>query len=343
MRSEGGGERGDGVTFIVAGIAHDAATHAVWAIGADGGLGTPGLLDLDTGDGGPSLVFRSAEGDDKTGEGDDTGGITLTVATVMIDFTKEREGSSSEGDQGRPEAVIQLDAAQIASAIGALEPVTIDLSDQLPSIDDAPTGVALLGPARLDPVSPNAPASPSALVLAELTPEQAAAPTHLVLTKEGMEVRWISLDGISHTLATHAYASGQYHVIEDDIMIMASFSVSFSGSDGKSGPRARKIARRVPLEGSGEFETTYAIVLESLDAQGRTLEAGDYNGDGLDDISTTSGVYFGDGLGGLLPSTFEVTGGPTVSWPPTSERAAGNGKGTRKASAQPQQANIALL
>ena len=85
-------------------------------------------------------------------------------------------------------------------------------------------------------------------------------------------------------------------------------------------------------------------------------DVGDFNGDGVPDIAVVVGtrddadlsgantsLYFGDGLTGYMIAPFPLTGGPSVSWPPVQQAVAGNGKGTRKASAQIQQQHFQLL
>ena len=80
----------------------------------------------------------------------------------------------------------------------------------------------------------------------------------------------------------------------------------------------------------------------------RPLDFGDFNGDGFEDLAVSppnepGHIWFGDGLGGYLPEPMALPGGPTIVWPSVVRGVAGNGSGTRKAAAQAQQNNLALL
>jgi hypothetical protein len=322
MRGSGGS------TLMVAGVAHDAATHAIWRVAEGGSLSEPGLLTLDTGEGGPELVLKSAEEGEAPGGGGDTGGLTLTIATTMIDFTRDSDGSGDE-DSERPEATFTTTTGALEAAIGAAEPVTIDLAGQLPALADAPLEVALL------PIVPHDRAthtytSREVLGAAEFTLDD--IDVDFVVSRERDGTARISAVGSSGAVADYALDGGW----DDDVLLFkqagAGDAVYISGC-GASVTRLSVIAGPDGIQAVADTITTDG-------ATGPIVSVEDYDGDGLDDVfrrdscgedgaSAGGTIYFGADAAAPLP----LVGGPSITFPPNAEATTGNGKGTKKATA----------
>jgi hypothetical protein len=353
----------DDAAMILAGIDHDSATHAVWKVSARGAISEPGLLNLDTGDPNTGVVLTSAEGEDK-GDDDEAQDMTLTIATVIIDFGAE--GDSGSGNK-EGAGTFTVTASQLAAAIGAADPVSFATDGPEFDISAAASQTVILPPARtVVPDFANQEGNDSANALTDLTAERAAQPLVLVYTDGGLQVRTgdgdppldvlIDAEPVSHEnpIFVAGGTAPQTNVLGDSSRQAGPHFTTFNGiryDHYAMGTHSRSSSDESGSSSSfGVSVVQAAFPAEIAGDEVLILDSGDFNGDGLEDLVVTSKgssgstVVFGDGMGGFLPTVMPVSGGPTIVWPSGANASvSGNGKGTRKAAHIRQQQHIELL
>ena len=324
---------------VLASLAHESASHAVWTVDARGALSETGLLNV-AGGGDAQVVFTEGEGD----EGDEDEGIPgleLTIGTVLIDF------SQGEGDQERA-AAVRVPLEDLTAAVGADGPVTLDLSSQLPGPGEGAQDIAVLAPSTSAPVEYPAPDSPQTQVLAELTDAQAARP--VVLEQVGDEVivriqdeqgQWIEL--ARTTLEGEPAEGGLF----DEGNTGWSTNLHRRRTTRRRMTRRRRRRRRSLSRNedtksnnsssqsiSAIIDVAYTNVAGEDDvdmdsAENTTSSINDINGDGFEDhefLSTyppdhpeypgqrVSTWLLDDGEGGVLDTPFVIPGGVDTGW-----------------------------
>jgi hypothetical protein len=351
--------------MILAGIDHESATHAVWTVDTTGKLSQPGLLDLDTGDPSTGVVLTAAAGEDK-GDDEQARDMTLTIATVIIDFGDDGSDSSNERGAG----TFSVTTGQLAAAIGTADPVSFTTGGPEFDISASATQTAVLAPAgAIVPEFSYQGGSDRANALIELSAEQAARPLVLIYTNEGLKMRssgdgdppldvlldqnepvsndnplYVEGDTVPETtIAGDSSRQNGPHFrtfngLRYDHYSIGTHSNSSSDESGSSSSFGVSVVQAAfPSELAGED----VLILDS----------GDLNADGLDDLVVTtrgasgSTVVFSNGMGGFLPGVMTLSGGPTVEWPSGANAStSGNGKGTSKsASIALQNIHLELL
>lgn len=363
-------------TITIATVDSEVATHAIWDMNEDGSIKGSGLLDFATKEGSPTLdadvVIRGGTIADYAAGADPD--------SVMLHFSATRMVRAPKGEVvGTEEIHGTLPLARLLVATTSRAPVTVDLSNTLPEVVPAGDAISVLPPAVSAPLFSGAIDENSGdedVILATLTAEQAALPLEVRITGGKFQVSTKGKDGDSALLEE---AEATTSTLENPIFVSSSgastnvlskSSAAFSGKIRRVRIKKRPSSILKPLgpasleediEGVGVvYEVvleTREVALEGLGERAFIQDFGDFNGDGVEDVSIGVGsrddadlsgentvIYFGDGLTGYLMVPYSLTGGPNVSWPPVQEAAAGNGKGTRKASAQiKQQQQLELL
>ncbi|MGM0556731.1 MAG: hypothetical protein ACQEVA_10175 [Myxococcota bacterium] len=357
----------DDAAMILAGIDHDSATHAVWQVSTRGTISEAGLLNLDTGNPDTGVVLTAAEGEDK-GDDDEAQDMTLTIATVIIDFGADGDAGSDSGNK-KAAGTFTVTASQLAASIGAADPVSFATEGPEFDVSQTTQGAVIAAPATAAPLAlPGEDAH--AEVLAELTPAQASRPLVFTYTDEGLFLRSGGDDGEPLDVLLEAEPVGGENPVFVDTAggfpSVAQGDASGAGNgSGKSTVFTGKIKRIMikkkriggnpnrSSDGSDEGgsaeqgEVTYQVVREELAMPAELarrelalMDQGDFNGDGLEDVvvaptdGSGSTVLFSDGMGGLLPSVMPISGGPTIVWPSgATASTSSNGKGTTRAAA----------
>ena len=369
-----------GGAIAIATINHDMATHVVWDIGDDGSISNPGLLNFVTKDGSTTFdgnAVITGGGLASGGEGDTEGALSLDYEGLAFKYDAKGEPAGTTPITGA------LPMAQVLAATTSRAPVTVDLANHPVTALADGDAVTILSPASLAPFASNTLAEDAGSagddkILATLTEEQAKLPLEVRIT--GGKVQVFTRDGngtstlLEETEAATIAAENPTFVGSDGAstnVLSKTGSPRFTGKIKRIRIKKKRVGSGFKIKGPASLEeniegteVVYEVVLEtrdvapagSLGERALIRDIGDFNGDGIEDVVVSTGarddadlsgenstIYFGDGLSGYSLAPYPLTGGPTVSWPPVQEAVAGNGLGTRKASAQAQQIMVALL
>jgi hypothetical protein len=304
-------------------------------------------------------VLTAAEGEDK-GDDEEAQDMTLTIATVIIDFGADGDEGDTDNKQGA--GTFTVTTSELAAAIGADTPLSFATEGRAFDISETTSEVVLVGPATFAPPISNDRAEVE--VVTSLTAAQADRPVEFAYTESGLVLR--ITDGEGEPLETLLEAEP---VGNDDPIFIGGSSGGNNGANAgqqkkkkgwlkrarqqrdaaKALPRRRTSSTESDSEDSNEqsSQPTYEIVFEKADLPAViadedviVLGVADFNGDGLPDVVLRSDqhlgstVVFDDGRGGYLQDVLRLSGGPTIVWPPGANASvSGNGKGTRKATA----------
>ena len=329
-----------GGAAAIAKVNHPQATHTVWAWDADGkatGAG-PGLLSFDAGDGAEvdSDVVFGAFAFGKVGSEE------VELSFGPLDTSDDNPDTPSTYEASS----VAVPLTEILAALSSRSPVTIDLKSRVQAARVAATREDALSartwaPAEGLEAEPSE-SSPDATVLATLTEEQASRPIRV--RQDGASLVFETIDGLG------GEGDLAYVPIEGaDVTVggvgvggpgvMYAVSADFTGRIKNIRIRKKRVGsgfRSLGVEREEEEGFVYELISEEIELPAGAREAfaggpveiasfGDYNGDGIDDVSlrhgdfdslnegetdtvTFSYVAFGDGEGGTLGSGIQLKG-----------------------------------